>query len=540
MLARSQVPFNISILNLTPQKLSTLRPVRVLDMFDGASTNFHPDGLFSTLIFGKVGDPLRSKRFSYIDVKIPVFHPIIYRALASLKELYAGIMAGTEYAIWNPEIKDFERVDPIKGKTGYEFFVSKWMDIEFKETDSIKRQESIKMLNKYRPIAMTSKVVVMPAALRDAEYDRNGRVQQHEINLLYVRLLSTANTISDTAAKTNLEILNTARYSLQQTFNDVYNLLSGMIEGKKKLITGKWAARRIMYGTRNVITAMNTTTAYLGAPGNIGFNNTIVGLYEGLKSILPVARFMVKSGFLSKVFIGNNAPARLVNKKTLHVEDVQLKSEHYDRWMTDEGLEKIITSFGDESLRDRPLEIDNHYLGLIYKGPDKTFKIIQDIDDVPATRSKKDVMPLTFCELLYLSGYWKWNTYPLFITRYPVTGTGSVVPSLAYMKTTIKSEQRRELDDNWAVMAEDRIAYEFPIPGPYVNSASPHTARIAGMDADFDGDTSSVNMTYSNESVKEVHNYMQKRIAYIGANGRFLASTNVDTVALTLYNLTGE
>src|SRR5579872_1383888 len=117
MVARSMVPFNIKILNLTPQRLVGLRPVKVLDIFDGATTNFHDDGLFSTLIFGKVGDPARSARFSFIDIKIPIFHPVIFSALIALKQLYGGIMAGTDYAVWSDELKDFERSDSINGKT---------------------------------------------------------------------------------------------------------------------------------------------------------------------------------------------------------------------------------------------------------------------------------------------------------------------------------------------------------------------------------------------------------------------------------------
>lgn len=402
------------------------------------------------------------------------------------------------------------------------------------------RDQNIKLLRKYAGIAMTSKVVVMPAGLRDVELNAHNRIQENEINTLYRKLLSVANTISDAAAKSDLKILDASRFSLQLAFKDIYEHIENLIEGKKKLIMYKWAARRPMHGTRNVITAMNTTTAYLGAPGSIDFNNTIVGLYQGMKGILPVARQMVRSGFLSKVFVDVHTPAILVNKKTLHKEPVQLKSQYFDRWMTDEGIEKVITSFSDLGIRDKPVEINGYYLGLIYKGPDMTFKIIQDIDEVPSPRSKEHVQPLTFCELLYLSGYWRWNDFPLFLTRYPVTGIGSVVPSRGYFKTTIKSESRQELDDNWQLMGETRIAREFPIPGPYVNSAVPHSSRLAGLGADFDGDTASENQTYSDESIKELNDFLGRRAAYIGTNGRFISSTNTDTVALTLHNLTGD
>lgn len=93
-MSRLAIPFNITILQLTDQILTGIKPVRVLDTFDGMSKNFHEDGLFSQSIFGRVGEQVRNKRFSYIDIKLHIFHPILYTALKEVKSLYAEIMAG--------------------------------------------------------------------------------------------------------------------------------------------------------------------------------------------------------------------------------------------------------------------------------------------------------------------------------------------------------------------------------------------------------------------------------------------------------------
>jgi hypothetical protein len=542
-MARSDIPFNVDLLELTPRKLEGLRPVRVLDIFDGASGNFHPDGLFSVLIFGKVGDERRSRAFSYIDIKVPILHPIIYRTLVQLKRLYAGIVAGNEYAVWNDETKDFERSDAIAGKTGYAFFIEHWNKIEFEQSKSTQREQNILLIKKYRDTgkALTSKVVVMPAGLRDLEVDGAGRIREDEINTLYRRILSIANTISDSAVKTNVELLNTARYTLQQTFTELFESIESMIEGKKKLLMGKWASRRIMNGTRNVITAMDPAPAYLGAPGSIRFNDTVIGLYQAMKSTLPVALYHLRSGFLSTVFQAVDQPALLVNKKTLKAEPVRLKPYYFDRYMTGEGLEKVITSFNEESVRHHALEIEGHYLGLIYKGPDHTFRLLHDIDEVPEGRSKADVHPLTFCELLYLSVYRVINNYPTYVTRYPVTGMGSIYPSKMFVKTTIRSEKRRELGEDWTPMDESHVAYEFPLTGgPFVNSLSPHPAKLGGLGADFDGDTASANSVYSDEAIAEVEGFFMQKRAYVGTDGRLKSSTNVSTVQLVMHNMTSD
>jgi hypothetical protein len=541
MPSKLDIPFNVELLDLTPQKLQGLKPIRVLDSFDGASGNFHEDGLFSVSIFGRVGDEARMRRYSYIDIKVRVFHPIIFRTLVDLKQMYKGIIAGTDYAVFDEGLKDFVRSDAIHGKTGFAFFVANWEKIQFGDTKSVSREHNIKLIDKYKRHAMTDKVIVMPAGLRDMEIGADGRHEEGEVNTFYRALLGIANTIDDVTIRHSVETINTARYAMQSKFNQLYDMIEDMVAGRRKMVQNRWTARRIFNGTRNVITAMDTSTPVLGAPGQIGFNNTGIGLYQMMKAVLPVTRYLLRNGFLSKVFPSADQPARLVDKKTYKAKSVMLKPAYYDRYMTDEGIEKVITQFSSEDTRHRYLEIEGHYLGLIYKGPDNTFRFVQDIDEVPATRSTKDVYPITFCELLYLSTYQNLNKYPLFPTRYPVTGMGSIYPSLAFVKTTVKVEARRQLSESWEPMDDNHVAYQFPVRGSaFINSLIPHSSKLGRLGADFDGDTASGNALYTDEAVKEVNAFLSSRKAYLDVNGRFLSATDTDTVKLVLHNLTGD
>lgn len=539
---RQAIPFNISLLELTDAKIAHMRPVTSLDFLEGNSTAPHPNGLFSAEIFGKVGDEARMRRFSYINVKTSVFHPVVFRALLALKRLYGDIMAGTEYATWNPLQKDFERSDVVNGQTGYQFFVSHWKEIEFQETKSDQREQNILLINKYKHMAMTSRVVVLPAGMRDLEYGPDGRMREDEINTIYRSLIAKSNSITESVLRANPEMINTVRYSIQNTFNQLYDLLEAMVEGKRKLILGKWASRRIFDGTRNVITAMNTSSEMLGAKGNVGYNHSVTGLYQGLKAARPIAVFAIKNGFLQKAFPGPGVPAKLVNKKTLKAENCDLRPEYYDKWMTTEGIEKLLSAFSEDDVRHKPIEIDGHWLGLMYKGPDKTFRFCQSVDELPEGRDPKDLHPLTFCELLYLSTYRELDDkLPAFVTRYPITGMGSIVPSIMKLKTTIRHEVRRELGPDWNPLPEDYTAYEFPITGgEFVNSISPHTSKLARLGADFDGDTSSFNVTYTDESIQEMREFLNSKRAYVGTDGRPIASIAISTVNLVLYNMTGD
>jgi hypothetical protein len=538
---RQAIPFNISLLELTDAKIAHMRPVTSLDFLEGNSTQPHPNGLFSAEIFGKVGDEARMKRFSYINIKVQVFHPVVFRALVALKRLYGDILSGQEYATWNGVTKDFERSDVVNGQTGYHFFAAHWKEMIFPETRSAQREQNIALIQRYKSRAMTSRILVLPAGLRDLEYGPDGRMREDEINTIYRSLIAKSNSITDAVLKANPEMINPVRYYLQNTFNQLYDLLEAMVEGKRKLILGKWASRRIFDGTRNVITAMNTSAEILGHPGNVGYNSTVSGLYQALKAGRPVAVFHIKNGFLTKVFPGPGQPAKLVDMATKHAVHTDLKPEYYDRWMTTEGIEKLLTAFSEEDVRHKPIIIDNKYLGLVYKGPDKTFRFVQDIDELPPDRDPKDLHPLTFCELLYLSTYREMNKLPAFVTRYPITGMGSIVPSKLHVKTTIRSEQRKELGPDWSPLGDDYVAYEFPIEGgEFVNSIAPHTSKLARLGADFDGDTSSMNVTYTDESIREIDEFLNSKRAYVGTDGRPIASIAISTVDLVLYNLTGD
>jgi hypothetical protein len=482
---RTEIPFNITLLQLNSELMAGLRPVKALDFFDGSSSDFHADGLFSVETFGKVGDERRNHRYSFIDVKVPVIHPVIYKALGDLKRLYLEIISGCSYAVWDEQEKDFVKSDQLNGQTGMHFFLSHWNKLVFKETGSITREENAKLIYKYRPTALNRYIVVLPAGLRDLELNEHNRVSENEINTIYRRLLSLANTISESTVKSSPEILDTPRLHLQLAFVELYLLIESLVKGKKKLMLGRWATRRIYNGTRNVITSMDTAVAYLGAPGNPGFNSTIVGLYQYLKATLPVSIYNIRR-FLDEIFQDVNQPARLINKETWKAEEVLLHSRYYNHWATNDGIERIITSYKEESVRNKPIEINGYYLALIYKGPDGTFKVMHSIDELPAGKSRKDVKPLTFTEFLYLAVYKDSAKYPGSVTRYPVTGIGSIYPSRTHLKVTLDSEKRVRLDNQWQPMADEFIAYEFPVSkSAFVNSLIPHSSKINGLGADL-------------------------------------------------------
>lgn len=484
------IPFNIKLLSLGKQDVKGLTPILHLDIFESpSSSNFHPGGLFSTEIFGRVGDDARDSTFAYIPLKTKILHPIIFQRLGRLKSLYPGILSGKKYAIWDDKKKDFFSSDEVHGETGYEFFMSHWDDLEFERGESEIRNQRIDLMDKYRKEAITENVIVMPAGLRDAEVDSLGRTREDEINAHYRRLISISNTISDTS-KNNISVLDTARWSQQMAFNEIYLTIEKMLSGKRGFIQDKWGSRRIMNGTRNVISAMDLSPKSVDDPSAPGPDSTVLGLWQTSRGALPITIAALQNTFLNRIFGSAEGSVPLIDTKTFKSEMVTISPQTYDRWTTREGLEKVIATQSMVDVRSKPVMVEGRYLALIYKPKDrKVFKVFFSIDDLPPGADKADVHPMTLCELIYLSNYRKWNELFVISTRYPVTGEGSTYPSNVFIRTTVKSEARVELDSEWEPMepVEENVAQVYPIfePDAYIDSAMVHSYRLGGLGGDL-------------------------------------------------------
>lgn len=533
------------IYNVTDQLVKNLTPVTELDIYESGTNNFHPNGLFSSSIFGRVGDKERDQRFSYIKTNIEVLHPLIYKNVVKLKKFYSDIIRGTSYAVYDEKLNDFLPSDPIDGETGYYFFLKHWDNIVFKRNDSRQRNARIDFIEKYRSIAKCKYVLVMPAGLRDLEFGDDGREIEVEINEHYRKLISISNSLN---ARTNINtsLTDSARLSVQNAFNAIYEFIIQML-GKGEFIVRKWARRRVTNATASVITAMVPSVEVLGNNEYPQWNNTIVGIAQMLKAILPVAIHKLSTFELyTESFPVGSSSAFLINPDTLRRENVELSNKTMDTWTTYKGQESIFEKFMDHDIRLKALKIEGRYIGLVWRGVRdgyKGFKLLYDIseaDEYP-WMSKDDIYPITWIEFMYLMGYKDWNKYPMTSARYPISGAGSVYPSFVFIKTTVNDEKRHEFDASGEVILQNKaIAYPEVPNGTVADTMSPHPSRLAGLGGDFDGDRMSALILYSDEAIAEINDYVHKALAYIRPEGGLLNSVYTDPIQRVLHNITGD
>lgn len=536
------LPFNITLLKPTAQLVARLKPVSVLDTFSGGGTSFHPEGLFSIEVFGRIGSEARDQTFSYVDLKVPIFHPEIFNNLIKLKSLYGGILSGKQYAIWNPETKDFVAAENQKGETGFAFFVKYWEQIQFKQTGSTERDLRIKLVEKYKKDALFDKHLVMPAGLRDLEIKPNGQTSEDEINDLYRRLITISKTITVLDESISSNTLNGPRWALQRVAVEIYQMIKTMISGKRGWFQGKWGSRKTILGTRNVISAMDASFDFVESTYALDVTDAYIGFAQTMRGALPVTLFALKQGWLGEVFYENAEAVWLVNPTTLRPELVELTPDIIDQYATRPGLERLINRFFERSNRNRPIIINGHYLGLLYID-DKQFKVFNDISQLPSHLDKANVHPLTLADLLFISTYRHYRKISGLITRYPVTGAGSTFPVFFKVRTTTDASAKQELGADWESLGKDYFTHSFPDRAPnavWLDSLSPHSTRLGLLGADFDGDTSSCPFTLSNDAYYETVEYFKKRKAYVGVDGSLTVSAAVLTTELVIANMTGD
>lgn len=469
------------------QRIAGLLPVKALDIYDNVTGDFHSQGLYSNEIFGRVGTKERNSRHSFINLKCKVLHPKIYEELNRLGALYSGILQGKMYATWDDKAKDFVKSDILDGETGFSFFMSHFMDINFKRNKSVKRSLRLDVIEKYKHIADIHFLIVMPAGLRDVKTDDTGRPIEDDINKLYRKVLITANGIPDSLAFKNEPATDRVRWSIQSGINEIYNAIILMLGGKHGFLQAKWGSRKVIHSTRNVITGMDPGCEDLESPRSFDNSTSLVGLYQTLRGIEPITlSYAIPRGYASELIENADGIVDLVDPKTLKLTSCRLSEKERVRWATIEGRSSILSHYQEPANRHTPVQIEGRYFKLIYQDVN-TFKVFDCISKLPKDKDASKVRPITWAEYLYLTIAQYMHRIRMHITRYPITGIGSTYPSIPYLKTTVKTFQLRELNEDWTYNEDSPIFPEFPDTvgkSAFFDTVSPHISQLKALGAD--------------------------------------------------------
>lgn len=472
--------FNLDMLILNKNNTQTMGEVKSLQIFEANSSMFHPHGLFSVDIFGPIGSKSRNRIPGYIDLKIPILLPLVYKTLTTMNGLYDKIMSGTSKARFDTDVNDFV-LDEEKGETGYNFFLKHIDKIKYSNnSNSEGRNFKIRFLNKYGvPNAFIDKFIVIPAGIRDYTVDEKNQPSEDEINKIYRKILNTTTLLANTKlVNTDLAAIDTIRYRLQKLVVEVYEYIENLLNDKGGFIQNNWSSRSIAYGTRNVITATPTTVTDLNKSDNF-VDKTGVGIHQYVSAIAPIAMNKIHTMFINRVMNNDTELSNLINKKTLKTEFVNVPPKIRQRWLTQDGLNEIFHKLNQDAIKEDFVDINGYWLCMVYDNGDNVY-VIFDTENLPDGVKVEDLRPITYVEMLYISILDCVDKYPAFVTRYPVIEQGSIYPTKLYVKTTINGRHVKVHINSFVL-----DAVEYPILGEaFMKTVSLPYSRLPALGAD--------------------------------------------------------
>ena len=226
-----------------------LKPVTTTEFFSKPG-EWHPEGLFSEIIFGPEESTERKKTFSYIDLNALVIHPSAYMLLIQLDRKIEKFISTEETFKVNSE--GVLTPDP-DGVTGISEFIKLLPKIKFRggtETRDkfiLKIKAAIKDGNVF-----IDAIPVIPPTQRDAYQDEKGMWVYDELNDHYIALIRRAHQIKSASKSGALfDLLN---LELQKAVVAHDKFIRKKIQKKSGLIRSSLLAKRTDFSGRAVIT----------------------------------------------------------------------------------------------------------------------------------------------------------------------------------------------------------------------------------------------------------------------------------------------
>lgn len=531
---------------MDPEKFikdNNCKEVTSFAIYEPSETVFHAEGLFSEQIFGQLGTVNRLITFGFINLHTKIFHPNIFLNIVKLGTLYADVMASKSYAKLNEETGELElaTAEEEGARTGFQFMTEIFPKIEYKLTESEQRKLRIDVISKYDQVALFSKFPVLPAGVRDIKSD-TGMKTQEEINKLYRTVLAYSVQIPE---NTTSDIYDNFRYILQQKIVEIYKYIFNILDGKKGWLRGVYGKRYITGGTRNVFSAPNYIVRSPNDPQYLHFDEVGVGTYNAIKANQLISLHILKRNFFEPIFRDVGNTIALVNRDTYKLEYFEVPERELKKFDNDEAIVDWINKFRNVDLRANPITVNTvagPQYALLVHDTGKSITIFQNIDDVqqmmPDKFMKEFVRPLTWIELFYMVAVQAYLPDKHgFVTRYPVIEDGGCFPAKPIIGSTTQS---RVVSVYSGLSGMEKVKFtHYPILGKnYQDTIILHACRLAGLGADFDGDTGSFNVVVGNDTNAEIREYYQSAKSIIDVRKKLFVGPNTDNIEWTFMNMT--
>jgi len=244
-------------MNKAGQKLN---PVTSFEYTIGAKSNeFHPEGLFSEIIFGNKETRERRETYAYIDLNCKILHPALYKPLYRLNAKILKVLELKEtYNLSKDGLLEASQDGEINGVTSvynnFEKLISK------DEPVGIRADIKNMLLFQYKHnLAFIDKCLVIPAFYRDAQIeDATGSLRIPQINEYYQKILKLSLQIKSLSMQEGTPIYEIHAAKMFQLVNELYDFLISKLSKKQGMVRQDILGKRVDFSGRAVIVGGST------------------------------------------------------------------------------------------------------------------------------------------------------------------------------------------------------------------------------------------------------------------------------------------
>lgn len=236
-----------------------LPEVQALEYTVGSrSTQFHPLGLFSEVIFGPKDSKERKDQYAFIDLHCKILHPALMKCLSRMNAKVVKVLLRKAQYNFDEKNNLVEVTDDgeLNGVTSIIENFDKI--INSRTEDSKVRNDMQKMLNYYfkKDMVFIDKCLVIPAYWRDAQYDGVGAaagLRIPPINEFYQKIIRLSIQISSLSMEPGTIMYEIYAAKMQQLVNDLVDYIYTKITKKSGLVRQNILSKRIDFCGRAVI-----------------------------------------------------------------------------------------------------------------------------------------------------------------------------------------------------------------------------------------------------------------------------------------------
>jgi hypothetical protein len=521
-------------------KANDLKEITSNKIFTSSSSIPDPEGIVSYEIFGNPGTRERKMTFAYISLGDYFLHPMCYDTLCFLKpKIIKDLVNGVgDYFIRNGNIVKVTDSNPAPSQAdvgnGVNWLRRNLSNIVFNNSsNSNVVKDRINFITGLKPTEIfCNKWLVLPPYYRDVDITKSNR--KNDINILYLGLLSQAAMVKSTMNLFGGYIVTDAHKRVQEKINGLYRYFFDFQAGTKKFIQQHVIGKAIDYSARMVI-----STPKLVAPNprdmEVDFSHSAVPLAMVIKCFTPFIVYGLKK-FVNDKLGGSNYIYKLTDKGIFEKKEL---ASYWTEVLLSENIRKSIELYNDSKERRTDpfvLEtVDEDKVPLVYITPDK--KLIYG--EIKGIKNIEELRPLTMCELFYIVAMNTVRNKSIFTTRYPVEDYHNIYPSLMNIIPYYKTE--KVIIDNIEYprypMIDIKDIKSGEIGSKFVDTVRLFPTYLSALNADFDGDTISIQGIWTRNSGSE--EYIYSKTNFINIGGGTMRTTG-HISAHTIYALTQD